>query len=803
MKTYPVGNECNKRQKLECFSSKECHDSILKQVYQVCLSLFSISDAISILICHDKLPTRNDLNRLKTLFETNGFRTSLIMSPRHCVSIYRDSCVLSNDECCDLNLGFLSGKSYLVTMLGLHPNQVEIENMYSFILKDLYCMTKFIDKTMECYSFEKLSHEVKNQINLFKEKRNQALEFPFDKCKEAFIRISSSLPEMLVCIMNSLVECKDLNLRLDQMQREYDQILFQNCSFTNALAQLFLSENYCTINKVYFKRSDCPRYERFTIYLYDPEIDELKPSSFSFVPSLTKAILEGPEAMCQEMISSFWQGLLEFGYYASPILKNKMTPSIFNYFMSGVTSDPSLPLLLNSHFDPTFPLSFYFYADPGTGKSALVKNLSPALNYALNRTVDAEILVRFVKQNLNKPLETLKLEMELRPNNNDLSVMSIIQGRRMTLSQTKPGLVVVDLEEMAKFGCNANPDQLSTAKLISMRFSGRNGKFSIQGVPRNSGKRGISGDSTLLALFTSNYCLEESSLHALQSIETFANLQVIHMRAVEDEDRKMFAKSYVLQSIERFIHRDIDINASIPVGTGDTRPLVRYLRILAFYTSSQLRDIGPSEPIKVELTCTKDSSVTYVRVNNRKPLSLRLGEFGNWYPENRFDVIDPRAETSILRFQKNASGDDSVSSKLMRIVDLYFAKSLAPTVIISNNFGIVNSLCCALASEKDVHFIPNIRVKETKMMKSLYDPSDLPNLKDDIMKFGKGAFVVIQLLCADVDDQLCIREIIEDSPSMSAFSSEKSALYKEGLLLCIHVNGVISPEVQSRASLII
>ena len=102
MKTYPVGNECNKRQKLECFSSKECHDSILKQVYQVCLSLFSISDAISILICHDKLPTRNDLNRLKTLFETNGFRTSLIMSPRHGVSIYRDSCVLSNDECCDL-----------------------------------------------------------------------------------------------------------------------------------------------------------------------------------------------------------------------------------------------------------------------------------------------------------------------------------------------------------------------------------------------------------------------------------------------------------------------------------------------------------------------------------------------------------------------------------------------------------------------------------------------------------------------------------------------------------------------------
>lgn len=53
-----------------------------------------------------------------------------------------------------------------------------------------------------------------------------------------------------------------------------------------------------------------------------------------------------------------------------------------------------------------------------------------------------------MKQNLNKSYGELNRELTLRPNNNDLSVMSIIQGRRMTLSSTKPGLVVVGLEEV-------------------------------------------------------------------------------------------------------------------------------------------------------------------------------------------------------------------------------------------------------------------------------------------------------------------------------------------------------------------
>ena len=106
-------------------------------------------------------------------------------------------------------------------------------------------------------------------------------------------------------------------------------------------------------------------------------------------------------------------------------------------------------------------------------------------------------------------------------------------------------------------------------------------------------------------------------------------------------------------------------------------------------------------------------------------------------------------------------------------------------------------------SLEKVSSISAINADEYKMMKSLYDTTNTPNLRDDILQFGRGAFVSIHLQCPSKDAQLCIREIIEDSPSLTAFSSSKSALYKTGLLFGVHVNGDITPELLSRASIVI
>ena len=74
--------------------------------------------------------------------------------------------------------------------------------------------------------------------------------------------------------------------------------------------------------------------------------------------------------------------------------------------------------------------------------------------------------------------------------------------------------------------------------------------------------------------------------------------------------------------------------------------------------------------------------------------------------------------------------------------------------------------------------------------------------------------MVIKLNCHTSDSHMIIiireREIVEDTPSMTAFSSERSALYKDGLLFCVYVEGDMSnllsqytPEIASRVSLVI
>jgi hypothetical protein len=81
--------------------------------------------------------------------------------------------------------------------------------------------------------------------------------------------------------------------------------------------------------------------------------------------------------------------------------------------------------------------------------------------------------------------------------------------------------------------------------------------------------------------------------------------------------------------------------------------------------------------------------------------------------------------------------------------------------------------------------------------------SDTPNLRDDIIKRGCGAFCAVELICNNEDSQPCIREMIEDSPSMTVFRSNNSVLCKDGLFFGVNVKGEITPELTSRASLIL
>lgn len=483
-------------------------------------------------------------------------------------------------------------------------------------------------------------------------------------------------------------------------------------------------------------------------------------------------------------------------------------------------------LYSNAHFDPCEPISLYLWGKAGSGKSSFVRHVPSAIQAAVESHADPELLVRFVKQALNKPYKDLRLELELRPNNNDLSVMSIIISRKCTMTQSKPGLVVIGLEEMPQFFAHTekhDPNQVQVCQLVSQRFGGRRGEYAAdKKAPRNSEKRGIGNDPSLITLFTSNYTLEQPSREALERLPMFRHLTVAHMTAIGGKDRSAFAHAYFQQSINDRIqpsYGGIRLKAmDIPLGDGDTRPLVRHLRMLAYYVSAViLKDSDTNGNNQFDVSVSQKERSCKVLVADKQSLDLRVGTLDNLFPVEQ-QVFDSRTQQVMTNLRAKTTLPKSSVAELSTILDFWLGGALAPAVILSQQQSLVETLINVIKTTlKDggVQCMTNIEAGSYKMMKSLYDPRDTPNLRDDILKVGGGrrtmggvgsnTLVALHLKCDSADDQLCIREMLEDSPSMTAFSSDKSALYKSGLLFAVHISegSDITPEIRSRASLIL
>ena len=320
---------------------------------------------------------------------------------------------------------------------------------------------------------------------------------------------------------------------------------------------------------------------------------------------------------------------------------------------------------------------------------------------------------------------------------------------------------------------------------------------------------GISGDSTIITIFTSNYDLDQPCLEALQRLEMFQNLRIVQMTSVGGKDRALFAKSYLTQRVNESLASwkgDVNLSLDVPLGEGDTRPLVRYLRMLSFYIQALVVKSKVVGHIDVSVSFNDATNTTNVTTSDGENMQLIGGSCGNIYATTP-TVLDPRA-TDIVQVLQKRHPDLRCPSELCQVLDFYFAKTLAPAVVLSQNEQLIEDLVTLLSHSEGVKAILGIDPSSRKIMKSLYDSSDTPNLRDDIIDVVNGnvdALVAIQLVCNNADAQMQIREIIEDTPSMTAFSTERSALCKDGLFFGVYVNGLteITPEIESRASLVI
>ena len=355
----------------------------LLEILKECLTLFPSFSAPNAFGGFDHLPNslsathksrgniRNNLKKLQNLFNDHNFRTSIVASPREALSIYKDSCILSDSDLSN-DKESQNGKIFLLSMLGCHTNQAELEKLYSNSIKIVYWGVCFCHRIRQACpkSFEKdntyaskLSSLVKtleDSYQLFID-IDERPSFNYDTILKELAKLQSITFPSTIAQIKALILKSDPRIRPEQLEKEYERIMVQNSTFTNARVQLFLNHHKSCIKDIFLKPSHLPQYERITVYLYDPNVDLLKPPPFTFIPSLSAALFSsssasssvnnnekgGPQkALAKLVMESFWNDLGRQGYFVSQYLRDQVSPELESFVLYGICQDLSTPLQL-------------------------------------------------------------------------------------------------------------------------------------------------------------------------------------------------------------------------------------------------------------------------------------------------------------------------------------------------------------------------------------------------------------------------------------------------------------------------
>ena len=290
-------------------------------------------------------PTTNHLGKLKKLLDDHSFRTSVVSCPREALSVHKDSCTLANNSL-DVN----DGRTWIVTMLGLHPQQDQLEGYYSTSIKDVYCLMLFCQRIRELCPLV-LQHSATADLISGCELQCRSLgrmkthDFPSSQIISHAQAASESVPRLVATLIRRVVHAEPRH-RIEQLEREFERIRLWNSTLSNALVSLFLRWHQCHIKEILYKRTPQLQYERLTIYLHDPQVDYNTPPHFVFMPKVRTILTQGPDALVEEMLHSFWLHLLRHGYFATASIKEQLSMTLNDFFLSGITSGRGVPIPL-------------------------------------------------------------------------------------------------------------------------------------------------------------------------------------------------------------------------------------------------------------------------------------------------------------------------------------------------------------------------------------------------------------------------------------------------------------------------
>ena len=342
-------------------SSKRLKDAHLVSANSSRAASPSSSDNGSLLNClhllfsnlPSSLSASGDVSAFRELWTSHGFRTSMVTSPHQAVSIFLDSCQKSTVESRD-------GRDYLLSCIGMHPQQTGLEEAYASI-KSVYCLQLFLgrmravrkqdmenqDVNAILVDWEADLHAVLNQLNDKQVSTSRLLTLA-DRSSQILSQFVSKLTEI------------DHSLRSDQLLREYNRITYENCTLANACLQKWLyggRKPKFMLDQAYFQftppGSYIPSRERITIRLRDENAEGV-PEKLILLPSLTQILMRGDttrhplDGVVEDMISSTWGDLLRNGYFLDQNRREQLSDPLRKFYLSGLLAgrESNMPILL-------------------------------------------------------------------------------------------------------------------------------------------------------------------------------------------------------------------------------------------------------------------------------------------------------------------------------------------------------------------------------------------------------------------------------------------------------------------------
>ncbi|MGK3734640.1 MAG: hypothetical protein ACI8RD_003907 [Bacillariaceae sp.] len=362
---------------------------------------------------------RQDHDKLQRLLVKHRFRTSKILSPHQAVSVYKDSCQMTNDDDNNNNkneqddANIRDGREFLLVCFGFHRKQEEIEKDYRLFVRDAYCIILFCQKIRKVFNFKSLKKK-NDTSDEYVENVDKDIKILFNKiehtCRQHMKKIQQNDDDDddTVNVHGSISSCSSRSYaeervdeliqlatnikgrqhnfhRVEEWKKEYQRIYVSNSTLSNAYITLLQSTHEMYIKDIFFKFSkhEQSKYERITIYLSNDHANNegrchRSSDLFLFLPCLHTVVTKGPLQLVSDMIESFWSHVLRDGYFPTTRIKESLDSQLRQFFLSGIVATSitannpirdatKLPLPLKANFNPTYPLSIYLHGKAGVG----------------------------------------------------------------------------------------------------------------------------------------------------------------------------------------------------------------------------------------------------------------------------------------------------------------------------------------------------------------------------------------------------------------------------------------------------